>query len=120
VRALAGHPDHDPAGTQRPGRHQRTGQYQVRRPGQQHLVLDAARLALGGVHHDQRMAPAALRGLGHRGQLAGERERRAATATQVDLAGPADQLGLGQRWGGAEGGAVAGQIQAAGPVQASR
>ncbi len=89
------HPDDDHLGGQGPRGQQRTTQHQVGRTEQQHLVLGAARLALGAVDQDHRFALAGGRVVDHRTHLAGERERGPATAPQVDAFHHFDQLARG-------------------------
>ncbi len=88
-----GHPDDDLPAAQGLAGEQGTGQDQVRRPGQQHRVLDAAGLALAPVHQDDRLAAAGGHRRGDRPELVAERERRATAAAQVDAFGEVDELG---------------------------
>ena len=71
--------DVDGVRTHRPGGQHGTVQHQVRRAGQQRLILAAGRLALRAVGDDH--LPAV--GLGHDGQLPVHREGRAAPAGQA-------------------------------------
>ena len=116
---VARHPDDDLLGPDRLRRQRGTGQDQVGRPHQEHLVLEASWLALGGVdHHDRRLTALARRvddGL----QLAGGRECRAAVTAQIDLLRHRDELGLRQPRQPAEQVPVGLQVQPRIPIEPS-
>ena len=92
-RPLARHDDVDDVGADRPCHELRAIEHEVRLEHHERRVLRAGRLALCGVHHDDR-APASTP---RRPHLASQREGRAAAATQVDRLEQLSQLGAALR-----------------------
>ncbi|SCL68248.1 hypothetical protein GA0070606_4746 [Micromonospora citrea] len=90
---VVGHAHDDLVGVQRVRGQRRAVEDQVRGPGEQHLVLPARRLALGGVdhHHSREVLP--LAGLQHRAELPGERESRPSLAPELGALGEPEQVG---------------------------
>jgi len=121
VRQLvARDPDHDLLGPDGLGHKRGTAEDEVGRADHEHLVFDAARLALGGVDDHDRRAVVVLRVLHHRAELAREGKRRTTLAAQVDLLGHGDQFLGGEPGQRAEDVAVGFQIEPGHPVEAGR
>ena len=103
---VARHADDDLVCAEGLGHQGRPAEDEVRRADHEHLVFDAARLALGGVDDHDRRAVAGLGGLDHRPELAREGNAappwpRRSTCSAIEISSSTDSLGSGpkiSRW----------------------